>query len=84
MTSIDTSKASLGKAWVLETTGTFETTPIGVELRTSALDDYDLTCKAFSNFLYLADVSKLLAKPLKTKRQKALDCFIRVSQKHIL
>ncbi|EHA8588712.1 hypothetical protein COCNU_scaffold006430G000020 [Cocos nucifera] len=52
-----------------------------VELQASALEDYDLACKAFSNFLYPTDATKLLIEPLKMKKRKALDCFIRLSTK---
>ncbi|KAG1342214.1 hypothetical protein COCNU_05G004430 [Cocos nucifera] len=75
--STDTSKAALGKAQVSKAAGTFRTMPARVELHASSLDDYDLACKVFFDFLYLADASKLLAEPLKMKRQKALDYFIR-------
>ena len=60
----------------VETSGT---APTRVQLKASTLEDYVLACKAFSNFLYPTNAAKLLSKPLKTKRQKALDYFIQVS-----
>ncbi|EHA8589705.1 putative ankycorbin-like [Cocos nucifera] len=76
---VDMSKAALGDAWVFKVAGTFGTMPVGVELHVSTLNDYDLACKAFSNFLYFGDASKLLVEPLKMKWRKALDCFIRLA-----
>ncbi|KAG1347996.1 hypothetical protein COCNU_06G018250 [Cocos nucifera] len=70
-----TPKTMLGKESVAETSGT---TSIRVEVQAFALDDYSLACEAFTNFLYLADASKLLVEPLKMRR-KALDCFIRLA-----
>ncbi|EHA8587190.1 hypothetical protein COCNU_scaffold001540G000020 [Cocos nucifera] len=77
--STDTSKAALGEARVSKALGTFGTASARVELHASTLDDYDLVYKAFSDFLYLANASKLLTKPLKMKRRKALDCLIRAA-----
>ncbi|KAG1370044.1 hypothetical protein COCNU_15G004100 [Cocos nucifera] len=63
----------------IEAARTFEMAPARVQLRASILEDYGLACKVFSNFLYPADAAKLLIEPLKTKRQKALDYFIRLA-----
>ncbi|KAG1331015.1 hypothetical protein COCNU_02G009830 [Cocos nucifera] len=62
-----------------EATGTFKTISGRVQLQASTLEDYDLACKVFSNFLYPANTIKLLFEPLKMKRLKALDCFIQLA-----
>ena len=69
---------SKGKESITEVAGTCGIALAGVEVQASALDDYGLACKAFTNFFYLIDASKLLVEALKTRRRKALDCFIRV------
>ncbi|EHA8589782.1 hypothetical protein COCNU_scaffold012362G000010 [Cocos nucifera] len=79
ITSTDTSKAVLDEPLVFEVIGTYGTAPVGDDYQGSALDDYDLESKAFSNFFYLIDASKLLIEPLRMKRQKALDYFIRLA-----
>ena len=66
----------MAEVQLTEVAGTFGTMSTGVQLKASILEDYDLACKAFSDFLYPADVTKLLIEPLKTKRHKILDCFI--------
>ena len=58
---------------------TSKTTPVGLKLEASILEDYGLAHKAFSKFLYLADANKLLCEPHKIMRKKTLDYFIRVS-----
>ena len=53
---------------LIEATGTFGTTPAGLKLKISALEDYKLASKAFSDFLYPTDATKLVTEPLKIKR----------------
>ena len=60
--SADTSKTSPDEAQAIEAARTFGIAPVGVLVEAFALDDYDLACKTFFNFLYLTDANKLLAK----------------------
>ena len=66
--SIGISRTTSGKAWVIEAVGTSRITLAGVPLEAFTLEDYDLACKAFSNFLYFANANKPLTEPLKMKR----------------
>ncbi|EHA8590992.1 hypothetical protein COCNU_scaffold029945G000020 [Cocos nucifera] len=60
----------------VEVVETFGTTSIILKLEASAIEDYELASKAFSKFIYLVDVNKLLCEPRKIIRQKILDYFI--------
>ncbi|EHA8590438.1 hypothetical protein COCNU_scaffold018817G000020 [Cocos nucifera] len=60
----------------MEVAKTSRIVPTRLKLEVSALEDYRLASKAFFNFLYLADTTKLLTEPLKIRRRKALDYFI--------
>ena len=68
-----------------EVVETSRTVPAGLKLEASALEDYEcrsleLASKAFSEFIYPTDANKLLCKPRKIIRQKALDYFIWISR----
>ncbi|EHA8589795.1 RNA polymerase II C-terminal domain phosphatase-like 1 [Cocos nucifera] len=65
----------------IEVARTSGTMPVGLKLEGSTLEDYELANKMFFEFLYPANVNKLLLKPHKIMRQKALDCFIQMSRK---
>ncbi|KAG1331591.1 hypothetical protein COCNU_02G015590 [Cocos nucifera] len=64
----------------IEAARTFRTALAGSKLEATTLEDYELASKAFFDFLYPANVMKLLIEPHKIKRQKALDYFIQVAK----
>ncbi|KAG1334074.1 putative BTB/POZ domain-containing protein [Cocos nucifera] len=71
-------KQEMGRDDLAEVAVTSKTTPVGLKLEASILEDYGLAHKAFSKFLYLADANKLLCEPHKIMRKKTLDYFIRL------
>ena len=52
----------------IEVAETFGIAPAGLKLEASSLEDYELASKAFSDFLYPVDMTKLLIGPYKIKR----------------
>lgn len=60
------------------------TAPFGLSLEASALEDYKLAHKAFSELLFSADANKLLHEPRKMIRKRTVKCFIQVSRSLLL
>ncbi|KAG1342070.1 hypothetical protein COCNU_05G002990 [Cocos nucifera] len=74
-----TSNASTSEEWPTTITGPSGTAMTGMGIHDSILEYYKFVSEVFSNILHPINAMKLLTKPLKIRRCKAVDCFLRLA-----